>query len=592
MKVAAPFIALTLSVCSFGQLPVPLTIQYEHGRTLLLKEPLPSTDISAIHAYAIESSPNLQSFSSGVETLNEISSPHGHHVRLQQTFAGVPIYGVQVKVNLDKHSQVRSMFDRSIETETWLPGALKMACERFKVQQVLASIADPVVEHKLVIWPKTPEPALQVITFDPASHRSELLIVDATGKVLVREDLVKRFHGPDSLVTAMVFMPDPVTSAQTVYGGQYTDMNDGENPVLNAQLEQVQMRVAFTGGEFRLENEWVVLGDVNPPSIAPPVSTAPDFSFTRGQDGFEDVNAYFHLTNIRAHLEHIGFGALGGLLLVDAHALDGKDQSFFVPSSSPPRLLLGEGGVDDGEDADVIIHEYGHHLAFAAAPGTSIGFERQAMEEGHCDYIAASYSRAINDFNWDKVFQWDGHNEFWPGRVVNSNKVYPNDVSNDLHLSGEIWSAAMMDIWETLGRDYTDQLALQAMYNWEDSMSMPEAALMVMQADEMLSGGANQDVIYQAFLSRGLLGDLENDITNSMALLGRSGNLIVTLSSATDEANIEVFDIRGRLMFKAEGVKDKFMEIRHELFSSSAVYIVRLTIGEQRIVRKVVMVDR
>ncbi|MEZ4916786.1 MAG: hypothetical protein R2836_07345 [Chitinophagales bacterium] len=52
---------------------------------------------------------------------------------------------------------------------------------------------------------------------------------------------------------------------------------------------------------------------------------------------------------------------------VDTHGNNGADNSFFSPAT-PLRLIFGEGGVDDAEDADVIIHEYGHAISHFAAP--------------------------------------------------------------------------------------------------------------------------------------------------------------------------------------------------------------------------------
>ena len=57
------------------------------------------------------------------------------------------------------------------------------------------------------------------------------------------------------------------------------------------------------------------------------------------------------------------------------------------------ELVLGTGGVDDGEDADVIVHEYGHSLQDQAAPSFAADAARAAtMGEGFGDYMAAAMS--------------------------------------------------------------------------------------------------------------------------------------------------------------------------------------------------------
>jgi len=186
---------------------------------------------------------------------------------------------------------------------------------------------------------------------------------------------------------------------------------------------------------------------------------------------------------------------------VDAHALNGDDQSIFSSNS----LLFGEGGVDDAEDADVIIHEYGHAILSSAAPGTWSGFERQSLEEGLGDYLATSYSRDINPFNWQNMFSWDGHNPFWNGRNTASTKLYPTDLGFDMHLASEIWSSALMQIWGDIGRTTTDQILLQSLYSYAAGMTMVDAAYLFLQADSLLNGGVNYCVIYQRFEDRGFL---------------------------------------------------------------------------------------
>ena len=72
------------------------------------------------------------------------------------------------------------------------------------------------------------------------------------------------------------------------------------------------------------------------------------------------------------------------------------DQSVFIGNSGNSYLLFGEGGVDDAEDADVIIHEYAHAISYAASPETNSGTERRGLDEGLGDYFAAIYSYQYN----------------------------------------------------------------------------------------------------------------------------------------------------------------------------------------------------
>jgi len=89
--------------------------------------------------------------------------------------------------------------------------------------------------------------------------------------------------------------------------------------------------------------------------------------------------------------------------------LDGDDNSYY----SNGRLVFGEGGVDDAEDADVVLHELGHGLHDWLTNGSLS--QVQGLSEGCGDYWAQSYSRSLGQwplsapaYNW--MFSWDGHN--------------------------------------------------------------------------------------------------------------------------------------------------------------------------------------
>ena len=86
----------------------------------------------------------------------------------------------------------------------------------------------------------------------------------------------------------------------------------------------------------------------------------------------------------------------------DPSGLSGADNSHYLGGSG--QLAFGEGGVDDAEDADVIVHEFGHALSDHASPLSNTGLERRAIDEGYGDYFAASYSRKFSDYNWENIF--------------------------------------------------------------------------------------------------------------------------------------------------------------------------------------------
>jgi hypothetical protein len=168
-----------------------------------------------------------------------------------------------------------------------------------------------------------------------------------------------------------------------------------------------------------------------------------------------------------------------------------------------PTLSFGTGGVDDAEDADVIIHEYCHGISWSANGNDNFSNERAGLDEGLADYFATSYSRSLNTFNWEKMFSWDGHNAFWTGRIANTSTNY--GTTNDIYKLGEIWNSAMSAMSTDLGDYVTDRLMLESLHFFTNNTTLPEAALYVLKADTLLFNGINVSSICAQFQLRNIL---------------------------------------------------------------------------------------
>src|SRR5438874_5908088 len=71
----------------------------------------------------------------------------------------------------------------------------------------------------------------------------------------------------------------------------------------------------------------------------------------------------------------------------------GADNSF-ATDHPVDELRFGKGGVDDAEDAEVILHEYGHAIHFSQ--NFDFGGEGGAISEGFGDYWAVTVSDHIS----------------------------------------------------------------------------------------------------------------------------------------------------------------------------------------------------
>jgi hypothetical protein len=398
-------------------------------------------------------------------------------------YAGIPIHHMEAKIKVsDKSSDARiglSMLPIEISDEKH--GIQSRDLESYFPEAVYSTPIYYLEGSKLLpgyrIKVKRGNPYFTVEIFDLELNK------------LSSEDLVSFYHSEqltDTTVKGYVFMPDPVTSANTVYGGNFVDNSDQTNPFLDNERVLVDIEVTDNAGTLELENQWVKIVDMGPPALPPATSTG-DFLYDRSQSGFEDVNTLYHISNFQAFLIGIGYSNItGGPVNFDPHG-DLNDNSYFLPGSG---IFLGIGGVDDAEDADVIIHEYGHAVSNSIA-GTNSGMERQSLDEGFGDYLAASYSNAITSYRATDIFTWDGHNVFWSGRSASVQRTYDQISPFDIYYNGEIWSSALFAFETYNGRAIATDILLESMYSYLPGMNMKQAADLMIDADTTLYGGAS-----------------------------------------------------------------------------------------------------
>lgn len=328
---------------------------------------------------------------------------------------------------------------------------------------------------------------------------------NARGDVIWQHD-IKEYFSKDTTIKAKVFLTNPIQSARTIYGAPFINGNDTDVPAIVDQQKTVTLKGSFENDTFRLQYGTLRFGEVSGPKTIPAWSVSDAFLNNRSHDFFEDQNAFYHLQSQINYVQGLGFANLVDTFIIDAHAYNGGDNSSFNPYRYPYEFEFGTGGVEDAEDGQVVVHELGHAFCEKAATGTSIGRERESMEEGTCDYFSVSYSRTFNDHQWYKVFSWDGHNEFWDGFMATTKKVYPKDMTNNENNDREIWSSPLMCIYEKIGKSKTDSLVLAHLYLQVPNATMPQMARVLLKVDTVLWGGRHMAQIWECFVERGILG--------------------------------------------------------------------------------------
>ncbi|HWW63017.1 MAG TPA: M4 family metallopeptidase, partial [Thermoanaerobaculia bacterium] len=282
-------------------------------------------------------------------------------------------------------------------------------------------------------------------------------------------------------VGARVFDPNPVV---TLNDPALQDRNDDPSAVPEPAYRTVDVPATLQGPN-------VTIVDRELPAKPP----APGAIYNRGDDGFEDVSAYYHIDANQQYLQSLGYVGARRIaaysIPVDAHAAGGSDDSYFIPDLlavfPTGSLSFGEGGTDDAEDADIMIHEYGHAIQEWISPGTftgSFNSEARALSEGTSDYWAfsAHYAQRLASgrdlfclADWDARCSDDAsveHCGYGAGanclRRVDSTKTMADFSTSPSpgteHQNGAIWSSALRDLFLRAGKRAADTILLESLF--------------------------------------------------------------------------------------------------------------------------------
>jgi zinc metalloprotease ZmpB len=306
-----------------------------------------------------------------------------------------------------------------------------------------------------------------------------------------------------------VFWVNPVQSSGDE---SLTDRKDSATAVPAADYRPVTL----TGldGSGYLRGQWAnVVSETGDPAFAP---AGGSYIYNRADDRFEQVMAYYWVTQAQLYLQGLGFGT-GELPPVNMESQDvrinqyGADNSFSWDKKD--LLRFGKGGVDDAEDAEVIVHEYGHAVHDAQVPGFGTSLDAGSIGEAFGDYLAVSVGLAVagqpaKGVPAACVMDWDAtsYTSTVPHclRRIDTNLHYPEDLDGEVHDDGRIWSRALWDIRQSLGNIRADTIILKGQIDFPGT-TMTDLATRTVAAAKSLYGNSAASKVTAAFEARGIL---------------------------------------------------------------------------------------
>ncbi len=446
-----------------------------------------------------------------------IESLSATHVIFAQLHHRLRIHRSFVTVHVDRRGRVYFVKSRAVPRDR-LPGAPEFRVSETRARGVAkrhvssrARLAPSKIE-RVWFWTKTRLHSAWKVRIHRAHPRAEWIVfVDAErGTVLHSWDNIafagaarRRKQRPITR-RARIFDPNPVVKAR---GWQPLDDNGNPRKPPADAYRTVTLR--------RLASARVLDGArVSTRLTSRRVRSAGEFVDTVStKRGFDEAMAYYHVDAAIGRLVELGYRGARALfrepLEVDAHGTR-DDNSWYSPDRR--SLTFGTGGVDDAEDAEVIVHEFGHAVQDAICPDFGQSHQAAAMGEGFADYFAASLFAAKKPPRFlDSVMSWDGitNTDYDPPcqRPMVSELTFENfDVADDAdeHENGMIWSATLWDIWKALTRRIADPIIVESHFQLDGFTTFARGARAILDADRNLYRGAHVRTLLGIFHRRGI----------------------------------------------------------------------------------------
>lgn len=301
-----------------------------------------------------------------------------------------------------------------------------------------------------------------------------------------------------STALGRVFLPNPVVTLQDE---SLTDQKDRDYAAL-ADAYQVITLTNLDGSGY-LHGDFAYVSGTKSDAY----SANGEFLFARSHTWFEQVMAYEAVTQAQRYIQSLGFANVNDEpqdMRVDQY---GGDNSFYDPAKD--AITLGKGGVDDGEDMEVIWHEYGHAIQDDQVPGFGVSHDSRSIGEGFGDYWAFTMSEPVSGgFDLACIADWDSIS--YTSTVPHCLRRVDLDLTVDdqtgrIHHDGQIWSRALYDIHLALGRETADRIILQAQFAFGVDPSFAAAANATVAAAEQIAGHGAAIKVQKAFEDRGIL---------------------------------------------------------------------------------------
>jgi hypothetical protein len=385
----------------------------------------------------------------------ERETPGGRCVDFQQDYMGVKVYKGVVSVAFDREDNVSvasGNYFGTINLETVTPSLTPDDVRSLVVARIRRAAGIEPTLNELVVYVDEQETAhLAYHVIQPTANKHGAAqtyetFVDATsGELLVTP------HDINQYANGQVYKNG---NAYAANGGGLSDTSSVPSTVYRTVT--LQGLTSTTG----LVGQYVDTHTLTTAANRATPDGSGNYVYTRSTTvstgtKFDAVNTYFYVDDAQRYIQSLGFTNVNNRVVRFNVNGTTDDNSWYSPNASGTGdLTTGSGGVDDAEDGEVMLHEYGHSIQDNSRPGAWSGAQPGAMGEGFGDYWAASvtsqrHGQAGTAYE-TAVMEWDAtsYSSSNPPtiRSITSTKHYPADMQNEVHADGEMWSSTLWQI--------------------------------------------------------------------------------------------------------------------------------------------------
>jgi Fungalysin metallopeptidase (M36) len=452
-------------------------------------------------------------------TPRRIRSLGAHHVIFAQEIAGKPVHRAYVTVHLDRRNRIYLIKNRAVPLP-FLPSTerpFSLSRDRARARALRSVREGRRVEARVLdmreCWfprRKRVIPAYRVrVHRKSRAGRSEWIVFihAQLGIVLSKYDNLA-----EATARTQVFDPNPLAR-----------LSDWASLADRPRRHSGTVRQAFRPPDAAYRA--VALRGIRSNGLldGPRVSTSltrnrvrfRGTSFTHADRvGLEEAMVYYHVDSAIRYIESLGYTGDSRIFNtpLQANARGSRqDDSWYSPGLK--TLTFGTGGIDDAEDGETIVHEFGHALQDAICPDFGQSAEASAMGEGFGDYLAASFfaTRKQREFQ-TLVMSWDAFetSEETPPRLrtVDSTltfESFDHDADADEHENGRIWSATLWDVRGCFKRPKdADRAIIESHFQLDGFTTFARGARAILDADRNLYKGAHLTRLRRVFRRRGI----------------------------------------------------------------------------------------